>query len=526
MRKISLSRRVRVSFIKSAILVILLNILFIPPIVKYEPDGDNLFILYLNGEEVGTVGSLDKVNELMADARRMVGRDSDSIVYLESDLEIEPRHALFAKVDSDHTVRENMADVMRGDVSEVLLSCYTMRIGDITVNLPDSDSVREVLQAALDAYDTKGQYKAELVVDPNRELNALTVSVVTDEEAKEKAGQAPVWNAGIAAVISEAMEAEDETEDDGLSFEDYDYGITGMVFDDNIEIVESYLTEDQLSTVDEAIEEVVSFKEVNTIYEVQDGDTLSEIAMKTQVPMEKIVELNENLEDTNSMIRSGDELVVTTTAPPITVERVERQYIEEYYDAEIQYVDNDEWYTYEQVTLQQPSCGRRNIVADITYENDKEVGREIVKEEVLVEAVPKIVERGTKIPPTYIKPLSGGRLSSGFGGRKAPTKGASTNHKGVDWATPIGTAIYASSGGTVTKAGWGSGYGYVIYIKHPDGRETRYGHLSKVLVSPGQSVKQGQKIALSGNTGRSTGPHLHFEIRINGVAVNPLKYLN
>ena len=116
--------------------------------------------------------------------------------------------------------------------------------------------------------------------------------------------------------------------------------------------------------------------------------------------------------------------------------------------------------------------------------------------------------------------------SSGFGGRKAPTKGASTNHKGIDWATPIGTAIYASSGGTVTKAGWGSGYGYVIYIKHPDGRETRYGHLSKVLVSPGQSVKQGQKIALSGNTGRSTGPHLHFEIRINGVAVNPLKYLN
>ena len=177
----------RVSFIKSAILVILLNILFIPPIVKYEPDGDNLFILYLNGEEVGTVGSLDKVNELMADARRMVGRDSDSIVYLESDLEIEPRHALFAKVDSDHTVRENMADVMRGDVSEVLLSCYTMRIGDITVNLPDSDSVREVLQAALDAYDTKGQYKAELVVDPNRELNALTVNVVTDEEAIQTA---------------------------------------------------------------------------------------------------------------------------------------------------------------------------------------------------------------------------------------------------------------------------------------------------------------------------------------------------
>ena len=224
MRKIRLSRHVRVSFIKSAILVILLNILFIPPFVKYEPDGDNLFVLYLNGEEVGTVGSLDRVNEIIADARRAVGRDSDSIVYLESDLSYDARRALFAKVDSERTVRDNMARVMRSDAYEVLQSCYTMRIGDITVNLPDSDSVREVLQAALDAYDTKGQYKAELVVDPNRELNALTVSVVTDEEAKEKAGQAPVWNAGIAAVISEAMEAEDETEDDGLSFDDYEYG--------------------------------------------------------------------------------------------------------------------------------------------------------------------------------------------------------------------------------------------------------------------------------------------------------------
>ena len=84
----------------------------------------------------------------------------------------------------------------------------------------------------------------------------------------------------------------------------------------------------------------------------------------------------------------------------------------------------------------------------------------------------------------------------------------------------------ASCGGTVTKAGWASGYGYVVYIKHPDGRETRYGHCSKVLVSVGQQVSQGQKIALSGNTGNSTGPHLQFEIRIHGVAVNPLNYLS
>ena len=129
-------------------------------------------------------------------------------------------------------------------------------------------------------------------------------------------------------------------------------------------------------------------------------------------------------------------------------------------------------------------------------------------------------------PPTYMKPISGGRLSSGFGKRNRPTKGASNYHRGVDWATPSGTAVFPSSSGTVTRAGWGSGYGYCVYIKHPDGKETRYGHLSKILVSVGQNVDQSTKIAYSGNTGVSTGPHLHFEILVGGTQVDPLPYLN
>ena len=99
-------------------------------------------------------------------------------------------------------------------------------------------------------------------------------------------------------------------------------------------------------------------------------------------------------------------------------------------------------------------------------------------------------------------------------------------HKGVDWSVPVGTSVYASSGGTVTRAGWSSSYGYCVYIQHPDGKETRYAHCSKLYVSVGDTVVQGQLIALSGNTGDSTGPHLHFEIRVNGVAVNPLLYVS
>ena len=83
----------------------------------------------------------------------------------------------------------------------------------------------------------------------------------------------------------------------------------------------------------------------------------------------------------------------------------------------------------------------------------------------------------------------------------------------------------ASSGGRVVSAGWNGGYGYSVLIQHPDGRKTRYAHLSKITVSNGEYVTQGERIGLSGNTGNSTGPHLHFEMIINGSAVNPLNYI-
>ena len=236
--------------------------------------------------------------------------------------------------------------------------------------------------------------------------------------------------------------------------------------------------------------------------------------------------MNPAIEDENSTIRVGDEIIVTSPEPALTVLHQEQEYYEENYDADVIYIDNDSWYTTERVTRQEPSAGHRKVVAVVSYRNDAETGREIQKEEVTMEAVAKVVERGTKIPPSYIKPISGGRLSSGFGRRNAPTKGASSYHKGIDWATPIGTTVMASCDGVVTKAGWGSGYGYVVYIDHGDGRQTRYGHLSKVLVKAGQHVSQGQKIALSGNTGRSTGPHVHFEILIGGSQVNPLNHLS
>jgi murein DD-endopeptidase MepM/ murein hydrolase activator NlpD len=123
-----------------------------------------------------------------------------------------------------------------------------------------------------------------------------------------------------------------------------------------------------------------------------------------------------------------------------------------------------------------------------------------------------------KLP--YSHPVqSAHRFTSGFGRRWGRM------HYGSDFAAPHGTPIYATADGVITKAGWATGYGRLIKIKHDFGIETRYAHLSKIRVKVGQKVSRGDRIGDMGNTGRSTGTHLHYEIRVNGNAVNPMKYL-
>ena len=123
-----------------------------------------------------------------------------------------------------------------------------------------------------------------------------------------------------------------------------------------------------------------------------------------------------------------------------------------------------------------------------------------------------------KLP--YSHPVqSAHRFTSGFGQRWGRM------HYGSDFAAPHGTPIYATADGVITKAGWSSGYGRLIKIEHDFGIETRYAHLSKIRVKVGQKVSRGERIGDMGNTGRSTGTHLHYEIRVNGNAVNPMKYL-
>lgn len=122
-------------------------------------------------------------------------------------------------------------------------------------------------------------------------------------------------------------------------------------------------------------------------------------------------------------------------------------------------------------------------------------------------------------------PLDGYRLSSNFGMRSHPVIGGLRAHKGLDMAAPTGTPIYATADGLVSKAEWFSAYGNFVSIGHGSELETRYGHMSRIAVSAGQRVRKGDVIGYVGSTGRSTGPHLHYEVRVAGVAVDPSPYM-
>jgi murein DD-endopeptidase MepM/ murein hydrolase activator NlpD len=123
------------------------------------------------------------------------------------------------------------------------------------------------------------------------------------------------------------------------------------------------------------------------------------------------------------------------------------------------------------------------------------------------------------------RPVAKLSLTSNFGVRSDPFNGSARMHKGIDIPGPVGTPIYATADGIVSRAGWASGYGNLVEISHGNGMETRYGHMSKLIVAPNSRVHRGQLIGLMGSTGRSTGSHLHYEVRVAGNAINPLPFV-
>ena len=281
---------------------------------------------------------------------------------------------------------------------------------------------------------------------------------------------------------------------------------------------------EDLHSEEEMVDLLCTSGEKETVHKVVAGDTLHSIAKKYDVWEDQLLADNKGIN--SKKLELGSNIIVKQQAPVLTYEVVEKITYDKVIEHKVEEQKSADIYEGMTETQQAGSDGLSEITARVTLQNGKKVEEEDLVTTVKEEPVTEVVLVGTKErPPTvgsgkYIWPLKDSfTQSSGFGSRWG------RQHKGIDLAVSVGTTVYAADGGTVVEAQYSGSYGNVVMIDHQNGQETRYAHNSKLLVKKGDKVYQGQPIAKSGNTGRSTGPHVHFEIRFNGEPRNPLNYL-
>lgn len=301
-----------------------------------------------------------------------------------------------------------------------------------------------------------------------------------------------------------------------------DYEEVGFVENVKLKKVSVKLT--QIRSVSSAVELIDSGVQKQETYTAVEGDTYYGICDKLGITLEELKENNPQI--TEETLHIGEEFVVQKAVSALNVKTVEKSTFAEAVPYDTEYKDSSDMYVGDSTVAQAGEDGKRVVTAKITRVNGTETARKVLKAETLRPATDQIIIRGTaerpKTAPTgsFRNPLSSGySLTSPFGYRWGRM------HEGVDMACATGTPIYAADGGTVKFAGTSGGYGLVVTITHGNGKATVYGHCSAIDVAVGDKVYKGQKIAAVGNTGRSTGSHLHFEIQIDGTPVNPLDYI-
>lgn len=302
-------------------------------------------------------------------------------------------------------------------------------------------------------------------------------------------------------------------------------------FVEPVSIVSGLYLSDSVVPESQILELLSSEVEGETTYTIQKGDTPSGVAKKNGIAYSDFKAMNPDCE-TDFLI--GAKVYLSKSQPFLQVRVTRRETRKKETDYQTETVnDSSKSASYRKVT-QKGVNGITEVVEDVEYVNGVEVARTQVSSKVLQNVVNQKIVQGTKITAVsttngstalngmkFAWPVNGGYLGSSYGWRSGRM------HSGQDIPAPRGTEIYASYGGRVEHAGWSSnGFGYNVIIDHGNGVKTLYGHASRVLVKAGQTVNKGDVVALVGNTGRSFGNHLHFEIRVNGKRINPKPYIS
>lgn len=419
---------------------------------------------------------------------------------------------------------------------------YAVEIGGLTLGVVEDEvQAREVL--ALLAADVGSRLGK--TVEPAEELLIKPLSPggeeepASPEELKDRLREAVTWlaegyvisvNGKEVVALSDRAAAEGVIDDIIRTYRGGDSGQGERVIQEvrvleKVEIKQKKVPAELFRTPQEARQILMRGTDKMVVHTVQRGESLWSIARANRMSTAELQRANPDLADPDRL-QVGQSISLVVADPYLNVTTTEKVTTRQNIPYPVKTVKDDTLWPWQRVTRQAGEPGLKLVVMEVTRKNGVLTGQRVLSEQVLKEPVAQVVAQGSRVVSgggtgKLLWPLSG-QITSGYGWRA--TGRYREFHNGLDIAAPAGTPILAADSGVVVFAGWNGGYGLTLVIDHGGGLSTLYGHNSTNLVKVGSRVDKGQVIARVGSTGRSTGPHLHFEVRVNGEPVNPTRY--
>jgi len=288
---------------------------------------------------------------------------------------------------------------------------------------------------------------------------------------------------------------------------------------------------EEITTADAVLDMLKEGKVTTVDYTIQKNDSLWAIARKHDMYTQEILDANPDITE-ETILQPGQVLKLSKVEPYLTVSYTGEKVVREVIPFDVQTKTDYSLASGKRIVKQYGQDGEKEVTFTYTAQNDKIIEKTVIKEDIITKPVTQIVAQGPAVQS--VTTVATSRGSGSISGMSWPLSGRITSyygyrrggfHTGIDINGSVGQPYYAAADGKVIAAGWYGNYGRMILIDHGNGVATRYAHSSQLLVSVGSTVKKGQTIGYVGTTGKTTGPHLHFEVIINGSTVNPLNYI-
>ncbi|KZE37557.1 hypothetical protein AV656_13450 [Bhargavaea cecembensis] len=429
--------------------------------------------VYEDGEYIGTVKSPEVVDHAVDEKKaeaEAAHEDLELVVGRELSV---VKEKVFGSNDSadEESVKEMMDEALTVEAKSLAVQVG----GDTLFHLKDAEAFNRVIRGV--------------------KLTHMTEEELAAYEAAQEAGEFPEPEAGKTQVTHLSLKAD-------------------------LQAKEVYTAPENIKTDEDALALLLSGKPVERDYTAEEGDTPETVAKSHGMSVERLQELNDGMGG-QTELDAGSTVKVLVEEPYVEVS-VTRKQREASPIAHQKVTKNDRSILKgEKKVARSGKDGRKEKLSVTETVNGEKVSEKVLEDEVVEEPVDELILNGTKVVQgaatgQFAWPAQGGYISS----KKGPRWGR--QHNGIDIARPSGEAILAADAGTVTETGPLGGFGNRVVVDHGNGYTTLYAHLESISVKPGQKLAQGQKLGVMGNTGNSTGVHLHFEVRKNGQLIDPL----